>query len=320
MAADDTAKALQSILEIGCEYLGVASGKIARVEEDQFVFESLHGDILNVSKPGDTIAYNKTIAYHLPEGNYTVSIPNLARSHLKEEPCYEISDIESYIGTRTRMLGDKFGVLAFMDSEPREKDFTDMEKTIVRLLAQAVGFIHDRGERVAILKKRQSELENLNEGLNRFTYLASHDLQEPLRKIQQSGELLRDDFGEMLDDDGSYFLKIMTKSADRMRSLIDDLLLYSTSANVDLDKEDISMATLVDLALDDLKPGMDIDDTINIFEPFVRLHAKSEYKGSGIGLAICKSVCDRHGWGLTYKSELEKGTEILIEIPNREIS
>lgn len=284
-------------------------------------------------------------------------------------------------------MGDKFGVLAFMDSEPRDNEFTDMEKTIVRLLAQAVGFIHDRGERVATLEKRQFELENLNEGLNRFTYLASHDLQEPLRKIQQSGELLKDDFSDMLDDDGNYFLQIMTKSASRMRSLIDDLLLYSTSANVELDKEDIPLSTLVDLALEDVRPiieelqaevkigklpviacdakvmkqvlvnifsnslkyrkenmppvieirsnrkkqstvisfidngiGMVTEDNINIFEPFVRLHAKSEYQGSGIGLAICKSVCDRHGWGISYKSELEKGTEIIIEIPNREVS
>lgn len=55
MAADDTEKALQAILEIGCEYLGVSSGKIARVEEDKFIFECLHGDILNVSKPGDKL-------------------------------------------------------------------------------------------------------------------------------------------------------------------------------------------------------------------------------------------------------------------------
>jgi len=66
--------------------------------------------------------------------------------------------------------------------------------------------------------------------------------------------------------------------------------------------------------------GMQVEDNINIFEPFVRLHAKSEYKGTGIGLAICKSVCDRHGWTIDFKSEIDKGTEILIEIPNREVS
>jgi len=387
MSEGNTKNALQAILEIGCEYLDLSSAKIARVEDDEFIFENLHGDILNVSQPGDAVPYEKTVAYHLPEGTYTVSIPNLARSHLRDEPCYEISNIECYIGTRTQMHGDMFGVLAFMGTEARDREFSDMEKTMVRLLAQAVGFIHDRGKRVATLEKRQAELENLNEGLNRFTYLASHDLQEPLRKIQQSGELLHDDFGDTLDEDGSYFLEIMTNSAARMRSLIDDLLLYSTSANVELDKENIALATLVNSALDELSPlikeykaetkigslpiiacdakvmkqvlvnifgnslkyrkndvppiievrsrrkkyltvisfidngiGMQVEDNINIFEPFVRLHAKSEYKGTGIGLAICKSVCDRHGWTIDFKSEIDKGTEILIEIPNREVS
>ena len=387
MAADDTQRALQTILEIGCEYLGVASGTIARIEDDKFIFESVNGDVFNGSKPGDILPLPRTIAYLIPKGNSIVSFSSLADSNLKNDLRSELLDTECYIGTRTRMPENKSGVLQFMDSQPRDKKFTDMEETMVRLLAQAVGFIHDRGERLASLALRQTELENVNEGLSRFTYLASHDLQEPLRKIQQSGEMLQDDFGDRLDEDGKYFIQIMTSSASRMRSLIEDLLLYSTSVNLDLEKEIVAISTIIDSALEDLKLkiedtkadikvgklpvvacdskvvkqviinivsnslkyhkngitpkiqiksrrrkkstliifkdngiGMDVKHNVDIFEPFVRLHAKSDYDGSGIGLAICKSVCERHGWKISYKSELDKGTEVHIEIPNEMIA
>ncbi|WP_026942045.1 sensor histidine kinase [Hellea balneolensis] len=236
-------------------------------------------------------------------------------------------------------------------------------------------------------RQRLSQKEICEEGLNKFTYLASHDLQEPLRKIQQSGELLQMDASEVLDDEGKYFLDIMTESASRMRSLIDDLLLYSASANQDLEKSDVELKPLIDAALKDIDAsvqesnakfnisklpivrcdakvfqqvlvnilsnsikyaregvspvirissrrskeattirfkdngiGMQPSENINIFEPFVRLHAKNEYSGSGIGLAVCKTICDKHGWKIRYSSELDKGTEIFIDIPNKDFS
>ena len=66
--------------------------------------------------------------------------------------------------------------------------------------------------------------------------------------------------------------------------------------------------------------GMHTNENVNIFEPFVRLHAKSQYRGSGIGLAVCKTICEKHGWKISYTSVVDEGTEISIEIPNRDIS
>ena len=64
---------------------------------------------------------------------------------------------------------------------------------------------------------------------------------------------------------------------------------------------------------------MDCKPSVNIFDPFIRLHTKSEYEGSGIGLAICKSICDRHGWTIEVKSEKGKGTRMILVIPNTDI-
>jgi len=124
---------------------------------------------------------------------------------------------------------------------------------MVQLLARNIGALPERKIQYVTVEERKVELENLNEGLNRFTYLASHDLQEPLRKIQQSGEFLDVDYREVLDEDGHYFLRIMRDSASRMRSLIDDLLLYSTSANQALETKPADFDSLVHAALDELK-------------------------------------------------------------------
>jgi len=171
-----------------------------------------------------------------------------------------------------------------------------------------------------------------------------------------------------------------------MRSLIEDLLLYSVSANENLEKDWVPLEELVETSLSELSKkikenkatveisslptaacdrrvmgqvfiniisnslkyvlpgqtskirissralknytkiefkdngiGMDVKPNINIFEPFTRLHAKSEYEGSGIGLAICKSICDRHGWTVKMKSEVGKGTTMTLEIPTADI-
>jgi len=257
---------------------------------------------------------------------------------------------------------------------------------MTQLLSRTVSSFIERKSQLEMLESRQLKLEATNEGLNRFTYLASHDLQEPLRKIQQSGELLEADYGQKLDEEGQYFLKIMTGSASRMRSLITDLLLYSVSANETLETKWVPLNELVDTALLDLSEvidatnaicrvealpvaacdqrvmgqvflniignslkyiepdknpeisisakkskmvtkieikdngiGMDIKPNLNIFEPFTRLHSKSEYEGSGIGLAICKSICDRHGWTIEAKSQKGTGTTMTLLIPNHDI-
>jgi len=71
-----------------------------------------------------------------------------------------------------------YGAISFASPEPQERDFSDLERTMTQLLSRTVsGFVERKGQ-VETLKSRQLELESVNEGLNRFTYLASHDLQD----------------------------------------------------------------------------------------------------------------------------------------------
>jgi signal transduction histidine kinase len=69
------------------------------------------------------------------------------------------------------------------------------------------------------------------------------------------------------------------------------------------------------LSLKDNGQGFPIPPDRTIFEPFVRMHADSGIEGAGLGLAICKSVCDRHGWTISVSSQAGEGSEFSIAVP-----
>lgn len=228
------------------------------------------------------------------------------------------------------------------------------------------------------------ELRCANTDLECFAYVASHDLQEPLRKLEQFSEYLADDCADSLSKDGQYFLDVIRRSSSRMSRLIRDLLGYSRTANRDLRSQDIDLLEITEEILSDLeivvseseamihvdrlpvingdataithlmrnlignaikyrhpirKPeiriettnardgdgtciavvdngiGFDMKFKDRIFEPFRRLHDKNTYPGSGIGLSVCNTICERHGWKLDAVSELDKGSTFVISIP-----
>jgi len=236
--------------------------------------------------------------------------------------------------------------------------------------------IHDR-------KMAQEELERTNKQLLTFAYIASHDLQEPLRKIQQFGTLLSRRYNSVIDEVGHKYIQTMRRSAGHMSGLVADLLSYIKTSNNEIAQDEIDLAELVkdviidleDLVIEtggyityndlprikgdrammrqlfvnlisnglkykseDQRPKVKVkyiagpssrDDEIQvedngigfemkyhdqIFEPFKRLHSKDAYPGTGIGLAICKNVCDRHNWVISAQSELGKGSVFSIKM------
>lgn len=240
--------------------------------------------------------------------------------------------------------------------------------------------VTDRNAAFDKIEKQKNELERANEGLSTFAYVASHDLQEPLRKIQQYVELLERDFAEKVDKDGKFYLDVITGSASRISYLVRDILSYTTASNtkvdiVDVDLSKVIAATKRDLDEDivesgatlkigklptvkgdesaaklifqnllsnglkyhekDTKPVLTVkskrqkngpvieftDNGIgiqnaghnNIYDPFVRLHSKSEFSGSGIGLAICKTLCDRMGWTISHRPNPNGGTVFSVK-------
>ncbi|RYF76588.1 MAG: PAS domain-containing protein [Cytophagaceae bacterium] len=254
------------------------------------------------------------------------------------------------------------------------------------------------------LKQLQQQLENTiadlkrsNDNLEQFAYVASHDLQEPLRKIQSFGDVLKGSFGDQLGEEGAGLINRMQTAANRMSGLIRDLLAYSRLASRKENLEAVSLQTVLSRVLDDLDfsiietgavihaghlPTVNGDDmqlrqllqnllsnalkfrpvgshpvirirservaastlpadvkplqqtdyyeciilidngigfeqkyVDRIFQVFQRLHGRSKYEGTGIGLAIVQKVVENHGGAVTATSELGKGATFTIYLP-----
>jgi signal transduction histidine kinase len=230
------------------------------------------------------------------------------------------------------------------------------------------------------------ELERSNRELQDFAFIASHDLQEPLRKIQAFGDRLRTKYGAVLGAEALDYLDRMQRAAQRMHTLINDLLTFSrvtsrgqpfipvdlnrvaqdvlsdlevrlqqSEGTVDLcplpviEADPTQMRQLlqnlignglkfhrpgspptvrvesasvddgavpqVRLTVEDNGIGFDPKYLDRLFTPFQRLHGRAEYEGTGMGLAVCRRIVERHGGSVTAESQPGQGARFLVILP-----
>ncbi len=229
-------------------------------------------------------------------------------------------------------------------------------------------------------KKAEEELARSNAELQQFAYIASHDLQEPLRMVASYVQLLQRRYKGKLDDDADTYIKYAVDGATRMKNLINDLLTYSRvgthgkpleqlplqetmhrvlnnltviiderqaevthctlpvimgdstqmdqlfqniinnaikfcqdtpKIHIDAVKEDNNMWRI---SIKDNGIGIEQQYAERIFVMFQRLHTQQEYSGTGIGLAVCKKIVERHGGRIWIESEKDKGTTFFFTL------
>lgn len=233
------------------------------------------------------------------------------------------------------------------------------------------------------LKRITSDLERSNKELEQFAYIASHDLQEPLRKIQAFGDRLQSKYKGALDKRGRDYLTRMEESANRGQLMVEALLTYSrvskqgepfilTDLNQILNEVRSDLGVLIEnckgtvkveilpviyadpaqmrqlfqnlignglkfhepdhaptvkvsssklspnrvqISIKDNGIGIESEYFERIFQPFQRLNTRQEFEGSGIGLAVCRRIAERHGGSISVESTPGRGSNFIITLP-----
>jgi len=255
----------------------------------------------------------------------------------------------------------------------------------LRGFGKLISDISERKKAEERLARTMEDLKRSNEELQQFAYVASHDLQEPLRMVASYTELLAQRYKGRLDSDADQFIAYAVDGSTRMQALIQDLLAYSRAGANGTALREISSENALKEAVASLRAaieesgavvthdslpaittdgrqltqvfqnlignaikyhgaqvpnvhvsaaknggnewifcvrdnGMGIDPQYfeRIFIIFQRLHGREEFKGTGIGLAICKKIVERLGGRIWVESKPEKGSSFYFGLPERD--
>jgi signal transduction histidine kinase len=287
---------------------------------------------------------------------------------------------ESYVGTILwDSQGRPIGLIAILGRQPLDKP--ELATSILQLAAVRAAGELERREAEDALRYAVDELARSNKDLEAFAYLASHDLQAPLRQVTGMISFLRERYHGQLDAKADECIDLAVAGAAQMAELITDLLTYSRVGSKELAAQSINLqepvyqalkllrkeidAAGAKVAIPDLpmvqahpgelaqvfenlignavkfrsdrpveievgaKPedgqclvwvkdngiGLDPQHKEKAFELFRRLHDRSKYPGTGIGLAICKKIVERHGGRIWVESVPGQGATFFFTLP-----
>jgi PAS domain S-box-containing protein len=344
------------------------------VEFSQYLIctHDLQGQILSVNQEGARLlGYNKA---DLVKKN----IGDLLAPRFRDELDTYLDTIQKYRVAKgymqIRMADGEYRILQYHNTLRTE----GVASPIVRAIA------YDVTERKAVeraLREKTDDLARSNQDLEQFAYVASHDLQEPLRTVTSYVQLLAKRYKGKLDSDADEFIGFAADGAVRMWNLVNDLLAYSRVGTRGKELEPIDSEGALAQSVNDLKVSIEENDALvthdplpmvmadcfqleqlfrnlignaikfrgnepprvhisasrigngwtfsvrdngigiapeyfdRIFTIFQRLHSREEYAGTGIGLAVCKKIVERHGGRIWVKSEVGKGATFYFILP-----
>ncbi|BDP42632.1 hypothetical protein DAETH_26010 [Deinococcus aetherius] len=296
-----------------------------------------------------------------------------------------IGDLVAHLGASATfpvlLNGRPQGVFAVvLFGKPRP--WSSAERAVMETVVRSLGLALERAEGVGELARRTQELARSNAELEQFAYIASHDLQAPIRAVTSFAGVIERKYGEHLDERGRLYLRQITNSGEHMKRLVDDLLAFSRvhtqqrepvlvdaaavfdevarrlsaeggHADAALTRGELPVVLADRQQLDQLLQnlisnglkyrregvaprvhvsaerdgnfwrfsvqdnGIGIEPQYfeRIFVIFQRLHGREAFEGTGIGLAVCKKIVERHGGRLWLESTPGHGSTFFFTLP-----
>lgn len=287
-------------------------------------------------------------------------------------------------GVRARRMGERGQISGRRKSGevfPADASISHLEVGGSRIYTAVLRDVTERARAEEALARQAQDLARSNAELEQFAYVASHDLQEPLRMVASYTQLLARRYGDRLDDDAHEFIGYAVDGVRRMQGLISDLLAYSRVGSRGESPEMVELEPVMARTIDVLRTAVEEsgatvthdplpavqadavqigqvlqnlvgnalkfrgdapprvhvgvqrqgaewvfsvrDNGIGIapeyaqriFVIFQRLHTRADYEGTGIGLAICKKIVERHGGRIWVESAEGQGSTFFFTLP-----
>ena len=361
---------------------------VSRVEAGGLRLAAHHG-ALPVSRTGEAGAMARTpvdrtsVNGRAVVDRRTLHIHDLAAASEDEFPTAKA--LQKRDGTRTilvvPLLHDDSALGTISVRRQRVRPFTTPEIALLETFADQAVVAMEHTRLFQELEDRTAALERSNAELEQFAYVASHDLQEPLRTVSSYVQLLAERYASRIDARADRYINHSVSAVERMYTLINDLLAYSRVGTRGRDLVPTKTANVLDHVLEGLattiretaaeitwdppptvradatqlgqllqnllgnalkyrgdRPprihigvqrqgghwqfavrdnGIGIDPAYaeRIFLVFQRLHTQDEYSGTGIGLAICEKIVERHGGQLWVESQVGQGATFFFTLP-----
>ncbi len=303
------------------------------------------------------------------------------KENIQKIPIEQLNLI-SIILSNTAYAVENGSLYKFVRDQNKNLEETVQKRTLI--LENQARELKDKMEEGIVIEE---ELKRSNQDLQDFASIASHDLQEPLRKVIMFGDRLKAQLSKEMNDKALGYLERMSDAAARMQTLINELLLFSrvgskakpfvatnlekiihevlsdlesrlnrTQAKIiiedlpTVEADEVQMRQLFqnlisnalkfhkknippvvsiqgnmtgtdvcEIMVCDNGIGFDEQYVGRIFKPFERLHGRSAYEGTGMGLAICKKIVKRHGGKITVTSQPNEGCKFSVTLPLKQV-